>query len=119
MEPSKEEWLEALVKTMERWREAQSVAQGDKDTLEEYLDATDCPLCNLAFHICANCIVSKILGVGCHGITSYIKLRASCRVEAVNAAIRLMLIDMNAICDKLEGGGTDEKVDNTKIEYRE
>lgn len=119
MEPSKDAWLKALSDTMDRWRDAQRVAQGGKDALEEYLDATDCPLCNLAKFVCAHCIVSKILGDKCHELISYKRLVVARGVEAVAEAIRLMFIDMNYMYDKVEGGDTDEEVDHAETVHCE
>lgn len=113
MRPSKEEWLELLTRTMDRWREAQRIAAQDgKNALEAYLNASDCPLCKQANHICSRCIVSDVLGTNCHDLPSYEKLVVAEGAEAVDEAIQLMFVDMNLMYDKLEGGGTDEKIDD-------
>lgn len=112
METSNEEWQELLTETMDRWREAQRVAQGGKEALDEYLNDTECPLCVRVSYICAHCIVSKILGTRCHDVISYRRLVAARGVEAIAEAIRLMFIDMNFIYDELEGGDTDEEIND-------
>lgn len=119
MEVSTDEWLEALEGTMDRWREAQRVAQDGRDALEDYLDATDCPLCNLARFVCSHCVVSTILGERCHDVISYRRLVAAREVEAIYEAIQLMFVDMNFMFDKLEGGDTDEEVDDAETDHRE
>ena len=115
MKPSKEEWLELLSRTMNRWRDAQQIATQDgKNALEAYLNDTDCPLCKRVNNVCSRCIVSDTLGANCHDLPSYKKLVVSLGAEAINEAIQLMFVDMNLMYDKLEGGDTDETIDDGK-----
>lgn len=116
MDPSKAEWLELLAATMDRWRKAQRVLlQRGKDALNKYLDSTDCPLCKRTNYVCADCIVTEIMGKRCQNVDSfhqYLKLVDARGPEAIAEAIRLMFIDMNSMYDKLEGGDTDEVVND-------
>lgn len=104
---------------MDRWREAQRVAKDGKDALKDYLDSTDCPLCNLARFVCSRCVVNTILGDRCHYVISFRRLEAARGVEAIYEAIRVMFVDMNFMFSKLEGGDADEEVDYAETDHRE